>query len=437
MKNKFKYLSILLCSSSLISCADKVINKGEWLVVSNSTASVLTSTNIPVVPFNTVMTFKYFKNEKKTYEDNFDEKVKSIFLDQINSLHKLFDRHYNYKDEDGNIITSIKVINDSYGSNTPIKCDDKLYSLLKVGYEMTLETNGYFNFFVGKLNSFWDDIFYNVLDEGNDVHLYDPYYSQEQNLEMLKYANATPTIDEVKALFTFNDEEKEITFNAIDNKEYNGSILERNKVTSKYRPVITTGGIAKGLAVDYIKEKFLSLNYTDGVINAGSSSLASLTAPTFFEKGYQLFNFADPRTGSSIIRDIAFSLSVNYDYGISTSGNYNHNSYYINTDDNNRLYRHHIINPYTGDCSQEHSSVTIISKTFSNAQLDALSTMFVNLPLEQCFTYRNNLLAKYPDKDLSLIILDTDKDNKLNIYIDSSLKKDVEIKASNCKVYYE
>ena len=129
-------------------------------------------------------------------------------------------------------------------------------------------------------------------------------------------------------------------------------------------------------------------------------------------------------------------MSVNYDYGISTSGNYNHNSYYIPTDDN-RLYRHHIINPYTGDCSQEHSSVTIISKTFSNAQLDALSTMFVNLPLEQCFTYRNNLLAKYPDKDLSLIIMDTDKDNKLNIYIDSSLKKDVEIKASNCKVYYE
>ena len=64
MKNKFKYLSILLCSSSLISCADKVINKGEWLVVSNSTASVLTYTNRPVVPFNTVMTFKYFKNEK-------------------------------------------------------------------------------------------------------------------------------------------------------------------------------------------------------------------------------------------------------------------------------------------------------------------------------------------------------------------------------------
>ena len=63
--------------------------------------------------------------------------------------------------------------------------------------------------------------------------------------------------------------------------------------------------------------------------------------------------------------------------------------------------------------------------------------MFVNLPLEQCFTYRNNLLAKYPDKDLLLIIMDTEKDNKLNIYIDSSLKKDVEIKASNCKVYYE
>ena len=81
------------------------------MVVSNSTASVITSNNISVVPFNTVMTFKYFKNGKKTYEDNSDEKVKSIFIDQINSLHKLFDRHYNYKDEDGNIITSIKVNN--------------------------------------------------------------------------------------------------------------------------------------------------------------------------------------------------------------------------------------------------------------------------------------------------------------------------------------
>ncbi|MGM9857681.1 MAG: FAD:protein FMN transferase [Bacilli bacterium] len=437
MKNRFKYLSILLCSSALVSCADKVINKGEWLVVSHSSASVLTSTNFQVVPFNTVMTLKYFKNEKKTYEDNFDQNIKTLFVDQINSLHKKFDRHYNYKDESENIITSIKVINDSYGSGSPIKCDDELYALLKIGYNMTLETNGYFNFFVGNLNSFWDDIFYNVLDEGNDVHVYDPYYSETQKIEMEKYACSTPTLDEVQTLFTFNDEAKEITFNTIDNKDYNGTLLERNKVDSKYRPVITTGGIAKGLAVDFIKEKFLSLNYTDAVINAGSSSLASVTAPTFFEKGYQKFSFADPRKGGSIVREIAFSLKVDYDYGISTSGNYNQKSYYINIENDNKLYRHHIVNPYTGECSQEHSSVTIISKTFSNAELDALSTMFVNLPLDQCFTYRDNLLSKYPDKDLSLIIMDTQKDDSLNIYIDSILKDDIKVETSNCKVYYE
>ena len=47
-----------------------------------------------------------------------------------------------------------------------------------------------------------------------------------------------------------------------------------------------------------------------------------------------------------------------------------------------------------------------------------------------------NNFKKYK-KDIDANLLKFAKDNKLNIYIDSSLKKDVEIKASNCKVYYE
>ena len=48
-------------------------------------------------------------------------------------------------------------------------------------------------------------------------------------LNISTYNPSSVFTDEV----SFTMGEKEITFNAIDNKEYNGSILERNKVTSK------------------------------------------------------------------------------------------------------------------------------------------------------------------------------------------------------------
>ena len=175
----------------------------------------------------------------------------------------------------------------------------------------------------------------------------------------------------------------------------------------------------------------------DGFVNAGSSSIASFSAPTFFEKGYQTFNFADPRSGS-LLRTLAVSVKVDFDYGISTSGNYNNKSYSFKPDDETkRVYRHHIVNPYTGDCSQEHASVTIFSRTFNNAQLDALSTMFVNLPLDQCISFRNELLEKYPSHDLSFIIMDRNDDDSLTIYIDQELKGISTVKAENCKVIYE
>ena len=438
MKHYFKAISLLLCSTSLISCSkEKIINKGEWCVVSYQTPSIVSTNGAVVSPFNTVMTLKYFKNELKTYDENFDNNIKNIFIDKINSLHKKFDRHYYYKDENQNIVTSIKTINDSYGSNTPVECDEELYTLLKTGYEMTLLTNGYFNFFIGELNTFWDNIFYLVLDQYEDLTLVDPFFSQEQNYKMQCYAKATPTLDEVQTLLTFDDENLTVTFNTLPDIEFNGETLSRSSKTSTYRPTITTGGIAKGLAVDYIKDTFKNLGYLDGFVNAGSSSIASFSAPTFFEKGYQTFNFADPRSGS-LLRTLAVSVKVDFDYGISTSGNYNNKSYSFKPDDETkRVYRHHIVNPYTGDCSQEHASVTIFSRTFNNAQLDALSTMFVNLPLDQCISFRNELLEKYPSHDLSFIIMDRNDDDSLTIYIDQELKGISTVKAENCKVIYE
>ena len=81
MKHYLKAISLLLCSTSLISCSkEKIINKGEWCVVSYQTPSIVSTNGAVVSPFNTVMTLKYFKNELKTYEENFDSNIKNIFI---------------------------------------------------------------------------------------------------------------------------------------------------------------------------------------------------------------------------------------------------------------------------------------------------------------------------------------------------------------------
>ena len=63
--------------------------------------------------------------------------------------------------------------------------------------------------------------------------------------------------------------------------------------------------------------------------------------------------------------------------------------------------------------------------------------MFVNLPLDQCISFRNELLEKYPSHDLSFIIMDRNDDDSLTIYIDQELKGISTVKAENCKVIYE
>ena len=100
------------------------------------------------------------------------------------------------------------------------------------------------------------------------------------------------------------------------------------------------------------------------------------------------------------------------------------------------IYRHHIVNPYTGECSQYHASVSLFSSTFSNAELDALSTTFVNLSFEDSLIFKDQLLTKYPNHDLKFIMIDFASDKKLNIYIDNELKENVEINATNVEVIY-
>lgn len=424
-------LGLFLCIPLLFSCSGG--SRGQWISFTVNDF-IPTSNNQYVIPFNTQMKLNYYTNDDA--DDDFENRLSSLYRQSVIRLHRIFDRHYSYFDDEKNLITNVKTINDAYGTGEAVPCDDELYALLKSGYDMTIKTNGYFNFFMGNLTSFWDEI----LDRVNDldpVNELDPYFSESQKEEMLRLRDAVPTIEEIGTMLEFDDERKTVVFHSIgDTIASDGTLLPRENTDDPYRPVITSGGIAKGFATDLLKAELIENGYTHGYLNSGSSSITSLSAPDYIDKGYQKISIVDPRS-KLYSQEVAVSITLDFDYALSTSGNYTNGRSYIFTDPetSKKIYRHHIIDPFTGECSQEHASVSLVSKDLSNAELDALSTAFVNLPLEDGLKFRREFIEKY-DCDLNLIFIDIDDADNLSITINEEFKDAVTIAKKEFNVAY-
>lgn len=432
-----KLLISTLCLPLLFSCSNEP--NYEWITISSTYKFIQSTNNNIVTPFNTVMTLKYFKDyDNMSYSDTFDQELSNLFIDNVIALHKKLDRHHSYYDEDGKtIITNVKTVNDAYATGEEVYCSEELYNLLKLGHQLTLDTNGYFNFYIGGLTSFWDFILESINEDPSNYLTLDPAFNSGQKEIISNYQNAIVSIDEIENIMTFNDDNKSVIFNAVEDKDG----LERSQNTSLYRPYITSGGIAKGYATDILKNILHQNNYYQGFINSGSSSITSLSDLDFTEKGYQNMSVVDPRSGSSFNREVAFTIKLYKDYSLSTSGNYTSDKsyYFIDPTTSKKIYRHHIINPLTGEPSLHHASVTLISNTFTNGELDALSTAFVNMPLNEGISFKKTLLELYPNHDLDLIFMDIDPNNALEVTISANenLVDNIIIEAKDCVVSYE
>lgn len=384
----------LVVVSLLSSCGNGISGTWESIVATNE--NIVTTLNTSVEPFNTVMSLSYFLNDE--YVVNKEETLKqisNIYNDTVSDLHRKFDRHYDYYvNDDINLETNLKTINDSYGLNIPIKCSDELYSLLKLGVECYEFTNGQFNIFTGTITDYWEKIFYEAFNY-TELSEIDPYFneSQKENLELL--VDAIPSnYDEVTRQLTFNDENKTVIFNKCD---FNNGI----------KPIISMGGIAKGYATDIIKENLVNNGYKDGYLISGGSSIATLSTPIFTkkEKG-QKISVVNPAKSNIMEKQFAFSFKITKEFNFSTSGNYTTNKSYSFIDKNNKIvYRHHIINPFTGYPESHYRSVSVLTSYFTSAQVDALSTAFMNLSLDEGLKLRKHLLEKYQGSDLELFYL--------------------------------
>ena len=130
------------------------------------------------------------------------------------------------------------------------------------------------------------------------------------------------------------------------------------------------------------------------------------------EKGHKI-SVVNPAKTNLIEKEVAFSIKFTEEFNFSTSGNYTANKSYTFIDENeNIVYRHHIINPFTGYPESYYRSVSIMTHYFSSAQVDALSTAFMNLKLEDGLKLRKEILAKYPEADLELFYISQEGSNK-------------------------
>lgn len=386
-------------------------------------------------PFNTSMSLNYFLNDKDSEEYNNEliENVTNIYQSEVNRLHKMFDRHMYYEDENNDIINNVRVINNSYGTDKEIICDELLYNLLKTGVEAYELTNGMFNIFTGSISDFWsstiDDAF------SNDISQIDPYFNEEKKELLENLVERIPNnIDDVKRQLTFNDENKSVIFNKIN--------IEENKQDT-YRPYISVGGLAKGYATDIIKSTMLANNYKSGVLDSGHSTITSLSTPIHSSKVKgQKISISNPLY-SIYQNEVAFSIQIADDFSFSTSANNTLGKHYwfVDTNTSNDVYyRHHIINPKTGYPENYHRSVSILSYDFSNMMLDILSTTFMNLSIEDGLNLRKEILAKYPNYSLELFYIDQSgyKDSaKIKVIATSSINDTLEVGESVELVYEE
>ena len=428
MKKKILFPCVILLS--LCSCGETI--KGSWHSIVATQDDIITTINTTVPPFNTVMNLNYFVyDDQEDKNDQILNQVTSIYNSEVSRLHKIFDRHYYYKAQDDysvDVITNIKTINDSYGTNQEVKCSDELYSLLKTsihGYELT---NGYFNIFTGSLTDYWNQIFDEVLNFGGSLQDNDPYYNESKKQQLEEIVSSIPnTIEEVKQQLTFNDENKTVTFNK----------LEKNVI----RPYISVGGIAKGMATDIIKNKFIESGYLNGYLISGGSSISTVSKPIYTnkEKGQNL-SVINPATSNIVEKKAAFSLKFTEEFNFSTSGNYTTGkSYSFKTDNGDIVYRHHIINPFTGYPESYYRSVSIATSYFSNAMVDIFSTALMNTSIEEGIVLRNKLFEMYPNGDFNVFYLRQigDDDNaEVTVYATSDMNKTLKTE-KGVKVVYE
>ena len=378
MRKIFRLIPIIF-SLLLVGCK-------PYEPTSKKVPSAITKDNKIVMPFNTEVSLTAF-NEK-----DFEE-LYPTFNTEILRLHKLFDRYNDFVDSNGNDIVNLKTINESYGTGKVLNVDQDIIDLLNLSIALSNLTEGYFNPTLGELSDTWTYRY----EEGNKYTRFSPYCFEDEDPtdeDITSSKEKMIPYNELSSYIVVNDEDNTVEF-----KKYK----DIDKIT------LSLGAVAKGYAVEEVKE-FVETFNVPCQISGGSSSSYSIGTNPNPERDYWLIGIASPYRSINLIA-IAM-LEINGTYTLSVSGDYE--SCYKNEDG---VLRHHILNPHTGYPENYYRVVSVKSESRSDV-LDALSTAIFNI--------------ESTDKIMEIV---HNVENYFNINIEVLLEKEVDAENKQIKLF--
>ena len=275
-------------------------------------------------------------------------------------------------------VNNLATINSNYGSGQEIVVDRVLYDALKLGVELSILTDGYFNIGAGALSDIWEYYYFYDEDgtyrEGERFSKYG-FVKEDPSTSLINAALAcTPTVSDYENMLEFNDETRGVKFNAIPTCTNN-------------RVYLTLGALGKGFAIEEAKKYASTLTDEVFFINAGNSSIVTNGINPLKERDTWNVSVQSPYPYTQGINTLyTFNVGFPNSMAISTSGDTE--KYYF-LDDGNEGYvlddyglplkRHHIINPKTGFPESYWNVLTFYSSTRADI-LDALTTAAYSIP---------------------------------------------------------
>lgn len=350
MKKVFNLFLLILLMTSCSKNSESIVDPGRidkknTYVVEGKVKNI---NGEEILPFNTQMILT-------TYSDKVYKNLTPIYDKEIKRLHKLFDRYNVYKDENGNIINNLKIINDSYGTNKEIKIDKDLYSLLEMSINLSELTKGNFNPTMGHLIDGWNPYFspFSMVEDPNLE------FTIENELEIIKRKETIIPYNKLNEVIELNKNKMTVKFNKYENIE---------------KSIISLGAIGKGYAIDYLRKEF-SKHDTPLILSGSASSSYLQGKNPSPDRDEWLVQVSSPY--KELFMNIPL-LTNKLTPGkvLSSSGDYEQLFYYL--EGNETIRRHHILDPNKGYSNDYYRSITLYSDTRSDI-LDGLSTALFNI----------------------------------------------------------
>jgi len=396
MKTKsIKFISLLgliVLSSCSVRTNNSSVLSTKYEVFDSMVHNIETKEGLMVSPFNTILSLR-------TFCERDDYNIFPLVEEEIQRLHILFDRYNDFVDKRGQDIINLKTINESYGTGEVLTVDQEIIDLLTFSIELSELSGGYFNPTLGELIDTWNYRY----EDGAKYVRFSPYCFEDEDPLESDIENAKSRIiptNELKNYIVLDDENNTVEF-----KKYN----DIDKVT------ISLGAIAKGYAVEKAKQIIDEFNVS-AMVDGGASSSYGIGKNKNPNRDYWLIGLAAPyKTNGSVAR--LATLRFDNTYSLSVSGDYE-NSYFIYDENDNKIIRHHILNPFSGYPENHYRIVSLKSDARSDI-LDGLSTALFNIEsIEEIMNIVKNVEDYYDITIEVLLEKEVNRENKkIDVYL--------------------